>query len=366
MTPQPSKVDSKFVLNEYILAASLEDRFLTCGDLSDRLSDQFNISCSKSQIAVVRRAFGLRHLWAKKTEKLSPKHIARRFAFAQKIQRHPFFQLPWIISDESSFVLCPTRSKLYRFRGENSPCIYQEFQGYPIKIMVWGAIGPNGYKSPLIWFKEYVSSQTYVAKLEEYKIFENLDLIYGRGQYVWQQDGARPHTAVSSIAYLTHKTLILPPDISWPPSSPDLSPIEQVWASIKSQINLTTVTDAQSLFNEVNRIWNSIRIDPYIDSLKPRIWALEDLRGYSLAGHNEMIRLYQSHGYEGRDRACRIAQKNCIPIDASKNWLEMTEHTLKELYACALRTDPNLDICSDLEKFRTCAAKFHSLLPGSC
>jgi hypothetical protein len=156
------------VLKEYILAATLEDRFLSCRDLSARILRDFNISCSKSQVAIVRRAFGLRHLWAKKTEKLTKKHIDKRYTFAEQIQRHPFFELPWVISDESSFLLCPTRSKLYRFRGENSQCIYQEFQGYPIKCMVWGAIGPN-YKSPLIShmrFKEHVTAETYIQKVD--------------------------------------------------------------------------------------------------------------------------------------------------------------------------------------------------------
>jgi transposase len=52
--PGEPLIDVKFVLNEYVLAATLEDRFLSCRDLSARLSRDFKLSCSKSQVAIVR------------------------------------------------------------------------------------------------------------------------------------------------------------------------------------------------------------------------------------------------------------------------------------------------------------------------
>jgi hypothetical protein len=228
--------------------------------------------------------------------------------------------------------------------------------------MVWGAIGPN-YKSPLIWFKEHVTAETYIQKLTEYQIFEQLDLIYGPGRYIYQQDGARPHTALVSLRYLSGKTLMLPPEISWPPSSPDLSPIEQIWAYIKRRINIQDVTDAQGLFNEVNRVWSDISIEDvnrYANSLKARIWTLEDLQGFSLAGHNDMIRIYEEHGYRGRMEARKIVAKNCIPPDIAHNWYQMTETTMKQLAAILARFDSTP---IDLEQFRAHAQIFHKNLP---
>jgi hypothetical protein len=240
---------------------------------------------------------------------------------------------------------------------------YQEFQGYPIKCMVWGAIGPN-YKSPLIWFKEHVTCETYVQKLTEYQIFESLDLLYGHGQYVFQQDGARPHTALVSLRYLSGKTLMLPFETPWPPCSPDLSPIEQIWAYMKRFINLHNVTDAQGLFNEVNRIWNGITMEDvnrYVNTLKPRIWTLEDLHGFSLAGHNDMIRIYQEHGYRGRMEARKIVARNCIPPDISRNWYELMQTTLKQLTDIIATSD--LNRIGDIGDFRASAQKFHNSLP---
>jgi hypothetical protein len=174
-----------------------------------------------------------------------------------------------------------------------------------------------------------------------------------------------PHTAVSSITYLRQKALLLPPDISWPASSPDLSPIEQIWGTIKSQIQLSNVSDSQTLFNEVEKIWNSIDPSNYIRTLKARIWALEDLQGFSLAGHNDMIQIYVQHGNAGRDQARQIAKRNCIPIDAARNWLQMTQEVLKQASALILRKNPDAANCIDFDAFRASGAIFHAGLPGN-
>jgi hypothetical protein len=129
-------------IRQFILTRTLKDRFISCRKLSKLIESIFQETCCKSKVAEIRKSLGLLQLWAKKTEKLDESHINARYAFAQRIQRLPCFELPWIISDESSFVLCHQHRKLYRFRGENSEAVFQEFAGYPIKCMVWGAIGP--------------------------------------------------------------------------------------------------------------------------------------------------------------------------------------------------------------------------------
>jgi transposase len=361
--PDIARVEFKWVLTEYILTATLTDRFISCRALSLRIADEFKVSCSKSQVAIIRRALGLRHLWAKKTEKLKPGHIDKRWRFAIAIQRRPEFNMPWIISDESSFVMCPTRKKLYRFRGEHSEAIFQEFQGYPVKCMVWGAIGP-GYKSPLIWFKEYITAQTYVQQLEQNDIFKNLDLQFGCEGYIFQQDGARPHTAVHSLTYFRQrKVRMLPPDASWPACSPDLSPIEQIWGAMKHQINITAATAGpESFFNEILRIWNAIPISTvnnYMNSLKPRIWALEDLQGRSLTGRNDLIHEYEKDGFRARPRVHMMLPRGCISIADSKEWFAKVEELMKEVSALGM----NLEIHQRLEQLHRDSERMHSLLP---
>ena len=59
---------------------------------------------------------------------------------------------------------------------------------------------------------------------------------------VWfQQDGARPHTAASTLAFLRNafpgKVLSKGGTVEWPPRSPDLSPLDFfLWGHIKTTV----------------------------------------------------------------------------------------------------------------------------------
>ena len=54
---------------------------------------------------------------------------------------------------------------------------------------------------------------------------------------LFQQDGARAHTSKATIAWLdANITHYIPPDHYWPPNSPDLSPIENVWSIMATAV----------------------------------------------------------------------------------------------------------------------------------
>lgn len=53
--------------------------------------------------------------------------------------------------------------------------------------------------------------------------------------FVFQQDGAPPHTAIRTQVALDMEGINV---LTWPPNSPDLSPIENVWAIIKERLSL--------------------------------------------------------------------------------------------------------------------------------
>jgi len=60
-------------------------------------------------------------------------------------------------------------------------------------------------------------------------------LFFRNREGMFRQDGARAHTSKAKIAWLDTNIKHIPPE-DWPPNSPDLSPIENVWSIMATAV----------------------------------------------------------------------------------------------------------------------------------
>ena len=74
------------------------------------------------------------------------------------------------------------------------------------------------------------------------------------------EDNARPHTARGTQAYLQKKNI---PKFFWPPHSPDLNPIKNLWLRMKRGIEKTrkTFRSAAEVMETIRDVWDSISVD---------------------------------------------------------------------------------------------------------
>jgi hypothetical protein len=86
------------------------------------------------------------------------------------------------------------------------------------KVHCWGIIG-IGFKQ-LVVLEKNVCSETYCAMLEKH-LFDPDETSFISDHRVLMQDGAKPHTAKATLAYLKEKNVELLP---WAPYSPDWNP----------------------------------------------------------------------------------------------------------------------------------------------
>lgn len=99
--------------------------------------------------------------------------------------------------------------------------------------MFWAAITME-HRTPIVMMErdERGRHRGYTAWSYQKALEQGLVTHYD-GTIHFQQDNSRIHTANSSLEWLMNHGVEY---IDWPPFSPDLSPIENVWAILKRQL----------------------------------------------------------------------------------------------------------------------------------
>ena len=128
--------------------------------------------------------------------------------------------------------------------------------------------------------------------LEENNVFEKLGQNL-KPNFLFMHDGASPHTAKKTKDYLSGKVQVI---ADWPALSPDLNPIEHLWALIKRILKGKRFGSRTELINAVKDAWDKIPIDlinKLVSSWLARLTVCERLDGRSLNGHwNEVHKLH--------------------------------------------------------------------------
>ena len=276
------------VLNESI---TIESKRLSCLRLSKLIARKYGIEMSKETVRQLRRIVGMRFLRPIPECPLTQRHKDNRVVFAVDWLENRVNLLrrsPIIFTDESKVCLEEGTRRLWRIPGQCLEGEYVSITQHPVQVMVWGAVGV-GYKSRLFFFKETCNKETYIQLLEENRIFEELNDLFGEFQYVFQQDNAPPHVARGTMEWLHSRAHILE---NWPAHSPDLNPIEVMWALMKQKIDVSGITTAAQLFQRAEEAWNDISqeaVDNICSSFEARLRVVVHLKWHTVNGHWTLV-----------------------------------------------------------------------------
>jgi len=218
--------------------------------------DAIGIFLSDRTIRRARSEIGLVPVKATLLPSLSQKNLAERLKYCQEHINDKFSNV--CFSDESCFQLMANKTVVWYNRGEeNKPVLSAPKQNK--KVMIWGGISRRG-KTPLYIHrldqKETVNADTYITCLEECLI-DSMDLRYGEGMWRFLQDNARPHSAHDTKNFFKDQNIRV---IQHPSYSPDLNPIEQVWAWMKKDIGKECFDNIEDLIEAIEDKWNELTI----------------------------------------------------------------------------------------------------------
>ena len=130
----------------------------------------------------------------------------------------------------------------------------------PPSVMVWAAASETG-RSPLVFVNPGVkiNANYYVEAILEKGLLPWAKKIYKKRRFTFQQDGAPAHTSRLAQSWCQEK---LPAFISkeeWPPSSPDLNPLDfSLWAILEAKACAKEHTNLEALKRSLIKAWESI------------------------------------------------------------------------------------------------------------
>jgi transposase len=165
-----------------------------------------------------------------------------------------------MFSDEKMFALDHTRNRVWIEQGAPIPRRTVRQKSY--SCMVWGAVWYHG-RSTLSITNGSINSQRYCSILAEHLLPQ-----YPNQRFRLQQDNAPIHNAKNTIKWLRDFGVSLLP--GYPPYSPELNPIELVWARMVHMVNGQSPTSPVELRQAIEHAWTEIpqvEIQQLIDRL---------------------------------------------------------------------------------------------------
>lgn len=220
-----------------------------------------------------------------RTPPLTKATMAKRLAFAKKYLH--WEQAKWdsvLWSDESAFRLFVVDGRARILRPDGCPLRPQDYQIRAHSgggmIMVWGAMCSRGV-GVLVRIEGTLNAHKYVEQILENALPESMSALrLRRDRCIFMQDNAPAHSAIMSKTKLAEMGLKV---LEWPPFSPDLNPIEHLWANMKQEIaRMPQVANLAALWARIQAIWGNLTAQdtsPLTGNMRERMEAVIEAKG---------------------------------------------------------------------------------------
>lgn len=231
-------------------------------------------SISRSTVRRILKKHGVFSRSAAKTLLLTKKSEKNRLQWCREMRKKPFsYWQNVVFTDETRIRLCSDGIvRVFRKNGtRNDPKNCKSFSNDRRSLMFWGAIRSDGRKC-LIKCPNTLNSSGYLKILEEYD--EKMHF----GDLIFMQDNAPVHKAKKVDDFFKERRWNI---LKWPAYSPDLNPIENLWAILKKRLQKQTIT-WENLEEKVMEIWNSIAqetVQKLYENYETRLKNVIKLRG---------------------------------------------------------------------------------------
>jgi transposase len=283
----PKKVTGQIVT--FIEAQTLQNARLAGTELVHEICQRFGVTIHPTTIWKVRNGLQFNYQRPRHVQALTEVQMSNRVAFCEKMLDFPPKMLSAIaFSDETRIVIGDDKQWVWYRKGENNPSANVATEKFAKSVMAFAVIG-KGYKSKLLFVEGNINGDKYMENIEKLEFIKELNTIHGEYQWIFQQDGAPCHTKQEVVDWLEESVDLI---VDWPANSPDLNPIELLWAVLKSAVRKFRPQTIEALKAVLQAAWNCISqrtIDLLTDSFPARLQACLDADGRSIS--NDLCRM---------------------------------------------------------------------------
>jgi len=197
------------------------------------------------------------------------KNQARRILFSDEKK----FTIDGVYNRQNHRVWASTRS------AADVEQIHQKHK-FPQSVMVWMGVCYDGITKVVI-LNDKVNGEYYINNVLHAAYSEGVRML-GTHNWIFQQDGARCHTAKKTQNWCLQNFPSFIPASKWPPNSPDLNPMDySIWTELCNNMNWNIKTKNElinSILNGATKIRESV-IKNSIDSWMKRCNEVEQSGG---------------------------------------------------------------------------------------
>jgi transposase len=186
-----------------------------------------------------------------------------------------------VAADEATFYLYDTPNRrhdlVWAKRGDAIPAFLRGKSS--VKINVFGAICAGG-KVVLHLFESRLTADSYVGILRD-NLLPAATCAYSNNDWAYLHDRSPQHTSKAAQAWLDehvpeHLTAV------WPPSSPDLNVMENLWALLRTAAHRDNPTTKEQLVSAMRAGWRRITnatVTNLFNSMPERLNAVRRAKG---------------------------------------------------------------------------------------
>ncbi|KAL4005186.1 hypothetical protein ACER0C_004899 [Sarotherodon galilaeus] len=204
-------------------------------------------------------------VWSMETAAVFCEHLGCGSAVSFRQRKIPQIRAVWSIFGQCLLTTSTLQDCVFQYDSDNSLYLTCSGQRAPVRlrrqqggggVLVWAGIIKDELVGPFrVEDGVKLNSQSYCQFLEDtfFKQWYRKKSASFKKNMIFMQDNAPSHASKYSTAWLARKGIKEEKLMTWPPCSPDLNPIENLWSIIKCEIY-----KEGKQYTSLNSVWEAV------------------------------------------------------------------------------------------------------------